>query len=71
MLAFVAAVFTIASTAIGIECMNSCPDYKEKKKSNKSFLIFMLVLAILIVTFDLGKLALKMTAKAETGGMVG
>lgn len=66
MLTFIAAVLTIASTAIGIECINSCKDYGDKKKSNKKFLIFMLVLAILIVTFTLGKFALKMTA---TGGV--
>jgi len=71
MLGLVTAILTIASTAIGIQCMNSCSDYKDKHKSNKSFLVFMLIIAILLVTFDIVKFALKMTAKAETGGMVG
>ena len=59
---------TIATTEIGLQCLNKGTE-EQKKSFNKTFLVFMLVLACLIVAFDLGMIIFKMTKKAETGGM--
>ena len=59
---------TIATTAIGIQCLNK-GTAEQKDSFNKKFLVFMLVLACLIVAFDLGYFIFQMTKKAETGGM--
>jgi hypothetical protein len=47
-LLFLAGIFYIASTAIGIQCMNANEKYKIEQTSNSGFLISQLVSAILV-----------------------
>lgn len=48
--------FLIAASAIGLETFNNCPDFKDKKKNNFNFLIFLLVCAILCTLMSFGGL---------------
>lgn len=43
----IAAIFTIASTSIGVECYNHNTDYKGDNKNKFGFTVFCLVLSIL------------------------
>jgi hypothetical protein len=58
-IAIILSVLTIASSAIGIECIGS----DEKKQTNKQFLIAMLIFAIL--GFVISILALSHTAQSQ------
>lgn len=42
-----AAIFTIASNSIGVQCYNDNDKYKEENKSKFGFTVFCLILAIL------------------------
>ena len=53
-------VLLIATASIGIKCENDC----KKSGSNKNFLVFMLVMAILSVVFQL----VQMFIRARSGG---
>jgi hypothetical protein len=55
-------VLLIATTSIGIKCENEC----KKSGSNKNFLIFMLVMGILAVIFQIGMYVVQ----ARTRGVV-
>lgn len=43
----IVSIFLLATVAIGMECYDKNKDFGNSKKSNKGFLIFMLVSAIL------------------------
>ena len=43
----IAAIFTLASTSIGVECYNNNADYKGDNKKKFGFTVFCLVLSIL------------------------
>jgi hypothetical protein len=47
--AFISAIFSIASTAIGVRALDNNPEYKDKHKSDHGFLVFNLVLAVLVL----------------------
>lgn len=48
------ATFLIAATSIGIQTFNANTGYKDTKKSNFNFLIFLLVCAILSMLMSFG-----------------
>lgn len=52
-LLLLAGVFYIASTSIGIQCMNANPQYRDQSTSNSGFLISQLVSAILVTLLAL------------------
>lgn len=65
----VVGVVSIASSSIGINCYNSCPDQKESNKNNFNFLVVNLVLAILLTLASLGFLYLQATQASRFSGV--
>ncbi len=47
--AFISSILSIASSAIGIQAMDNNSTYKNSHKSNHSFLVFNLVIAVLVL----------------------
>lgn len=52
-------VCLVATSAIGIQCMNENKDYGEKKKVNKQFLIFTVVCGVLGILASIGSMVME------------
>ena len=59
-------IFTIASNAISIQCMNKNPDYKSNHESSFKFTVFCLVISIFLLLAGFVKIYID----SETGGLV-
>lgn len=57
-IAAIACIFSIASTAIGVEAYDKNPEWKEAHKTNFHFLVFNLVVAIIVLVLSLAGLGL-------------
>lgn len=58
MISLLISVCLVATSAIGIQCMNDNKDYGEKKNTNKQFLIFTVVCGILGILASIGSMVM-------------
>jgi hypothetical protein len=64
--AILACIFSIASTAIGIEAYNKNKDWKTKNEMKFRFLIANLVVAVSVLVLSLAALGFHMSGKAKS-----
>ena len=62
LIVIVACIFSIASSAIGVQSFNDNPVYKESKKSNFGFVVVNLIVSIVVILLAFAALFLKLRA---------